>query len=440
MHILMITNHGLHHWQVVPGLPDTGVQNIFVNEMSQALAKMGHQVTIVNRGGYPDPITGEWRRGILYKGDSQRIMYLEDGLAEFVRKEDMDERIPYLVEALRTNLDADFDPIDLIVSHYWDGMKLGIEYNKTLPRPVHHIWVPHSLGAIKKSNLPPEQWQGLRLDERLAIEKKLVKEIDGIASTSALITKKLKDYYQYTGKLFFLPPCVDQERYYAHEVPADHEIWQILSSLSGLTAEEIKERQIITEISRTAITKRKDVLIKAFALLNQQFKETFLVVAIDDREEVLAGELYDLIQQLGISDQVAAVGSIWDLLPTLYAITDVYCTPAIVEGFGMSAQEAAATQVPVVASDRVPFVTEYLLGDNPEEIFFDESVRPIKIGEGAVIVPVDDVPGFAEGLKTLLRDQELRKEMGENAYKATVPYFTWHNMVGRFLSELEIED
>lgn len=436
----MITNHGLHHWHVVPGLPDTGGQNIFVNEMSQALANMGHQVTIVNRGGYPDPITGEWRRGILYKGDKQRIIYLEDGLAEFVRKEDMNERIPYLAESLKTSLDADFGPVDLIVSHYWDGMKLGIEYNKTLARPVRHIWVPHSLGAIKKSNLPPEQWQGLRLDERLATEKKLAKEVNGIASTSALITKKLVEFYEYTGKLYFLPPCVDQERYYAHEVPADHEIWDFLSSLSGLTAEDIKQRQIVTEISRTAITKRKDVLIKAFALLSQQLPDTFLVVAIDEREEVLAVELNHLIRQLGISDQVAAVGSIWDLLPTLYAITDVYCTPAIVEGFGMSAQEAAATRVPVVASDRVPYVTEYLLGDNPEQRVYDKSQRPLQVGEGAVVVPVDDVPGFAEGLKTLLLDQELRQEMGENAYAATVPYFTWHNMVGRFLSELEDED
>jgi len=50
-------------------------------------------VTTVNRGGFPDPVTGEARRGIHTKGDKQRILYLEDGLPEFVRKEDMDERI-----------------------------------------------------------------------------------------------------------------------------------------------------------------------------------------------------------------------------------------------------------------------------------------------------------------------------------------------------------
>ncbi|HUX77536.1 MAG TPA: hypothetical protein VMY40_12970, partial [Anaerolineae bacterium] len=69
-----------------------------MNHCSEALAKVGFKITIVNRGGYPHPVTGEMRRGIHYKDEHQRIVYLEDGLHEFVRKEDMDERIPGLVE------------------------------------------------------------------------------------------------------------------------------------------------------------------------------------------------------------------------------------------------------------------------------------------------------------------------------------------------------
>ena len=438
MHILMITNHGLHQWQVIPGLPDTGGQNIFVNEMSDALARMGHQVTIVNRGGFPDPVTGEERRGVHQKDDRQRILYLEDGLPEFVRKEDMDDRIPHLVQALKTQLEEESARIDLIVSHYWDGAKLGIEYNKTLSQPAPHIWIPHSLGAIKKGNLPPEQWKGLRLTERISIEKNLVKELDGVGSTSALITQKLLEDYEYTGKLYFLPPCVDQDRYHAREVPADHQIWGFLSQQSGLPSQEIRDRQIVTEISRTAITKRKDVLIKAFALAHQRVPDSFLVVAINQREEELANELINLIRDLGIAGHVAVVGSIWDLLPALYAITDIYCTPAIVEGFGMSAQEAAATSVAVVASNRVPFVTEYLLGDEPQIIPLENDNRSIQLGDGAIVVEADDIHGFTKGLVMLLSDQEMRDKIGKHAYQATVPYFTWDNMVARFLKELAL--
>jgi hypothetical protein len=94
------------------------------------------------------------------------------------------------------------------------------------------------------------------------------------------------------------------------------------------------------------------------------------------------------------------------MLPTLYAVTDVYCTPSVMEGFGMSAQEAAATGIPVVASHLVPFVTEYLLGEG--------DTQPVKRGKGAVVVRAGDVDGFAYALEMLLTNDELRQEMGKS--------------------------
>jgi len=69
----MITNHGIHQWQVIPGLPDTGGQNVFVNQFTEALAKLGFRITIVNRGGYSHPVTGEPQRGLCYQDENQRI-------------------------------------------------------------------------------------------------------------------------------------------------------------------------------------------------------------------------------------------------------------------------------------------------------------------------------------------------------------------------------
>ena len=93
----------------------------------------------------------------------------------------------------------------------------------------------------------------------------------------------------------------------------------------------------------------------------------------------------------------------------------------------MSAQEAAATGIPVVASHLVPFVTEYLLGEG--------DTQPVKRGKGAVVVRAGDVDGFAYALEMLLTNDELRQEMGENAYHITIPYFTWRNVVPAFLDK-----
>jgi mannosylfructose-phosphate synthase len=432
-HVLMITNHGVHQWKVVPGLPDTGGQNVFVNHFTATLAQVGFKITIVNRGGYAHPVTGERLAGFVYRDAQRRILYLEDNKDEFVRKEDMHEQIPRLVESLARSLDI---PVDLIISHYWDGAQIGVLYNRTLPEPVKHIWVPHSLGAVKKRNVSPRRWAGLRIDERIAVEQDLIAELDGVASTSSKISQALDQGYGYRGKALFLPPCVDPERYHARAIQAEDGVWDFLSQHSGLSPDQVRRAKIVTEISRTDTTKRKDVLIRAFALARQRVPDSLLVVSIDKSKKELFEELNALIQALDLQDHVAVVGSVWDMLPTLYAITDVYCTPSVMEGFGMSAQEATASGVPVVASHLVPFVTEYLLGKDVEAIDFAPDRPPVRQGQGALVIQADDVQGFAHALETLLGDDALRREMGENAYRATIPYFTWHNRVAAFLAEI----
>ena len=436
-HVLMITNHGIHQWQIVPGLPDTGGQNVFVNEFSASLADKGRKTTIVNRGGYPHPNSGEKREGVHYKDQNQRILYLEDDLNQFVRKEDMDERLPVLSSALNKHLQDENLQVDVIISHYWDGAKLGLLFNKTQANPVPHIWVPHSLGAIKKKNVNPDQWADLRIDKRIANERQIIREVDGIAATSAKITESLQKDYGYTRDTLFLPPCVDPNRYHPKKINKDHPIWAFLSQHCKLAPGEIYQSNIVTEISRTDKTKRKDVLIKAFAEIIQNHPNAVLIVSIDKSANEYSKNLRDLIHKLGIERRVAVVGSVWDELPDIYAVTDIYCTPSIMEGFGMTSQEAAATAVPVISSDLVPFVTEYLLGDPVEKIPIEGGQRSLQIGQGGVVVPADDIHGFAQAINLLLSDPDLRRKLGENAYKITIPYFTWGNVVGEFLDSIQ---
>ncbi|MBC8509614.1 MAG: glycosyltransferase [Chloroflexi bacterium] len=437
-HVLMITNHGIHQWKIIPGLPDTGGQNVFVNQFSSALVDQGFKITIINRGGFQHPITGETRTGLIYKNENQRILFLDDGLASFIRKEDMGERIPKLYQALQEHFTTEGLRIDLIISHYWDGAELGALFNSSLPAPVKHIWIPHSLGAVKKRNVNPSQWVKLRIDERIANEKKTLLEVDKVTATSAIISQSLEQDYGYQSSPLFLPPSVDSSRYRPHAIEIDHPIWTFLSQQSGISPGEAQKCQIITEISRTDTTKRKDILIKAFARVNKKFPETLLAVTIDQTNGLLAKELLALIRSLDIEKRVAVLGSVWDELPDIYAVTDIYCTPSVMEGFGMTPQEAAATKVPVVSSHLVPFVTEYLLGDEVEEIPYGNRTHSVKVGRGAIVVPADDIIGFTHALEMLLSQEAFRRQMGENAYRMTIPYFTWENMVRVFLEDSDI--
>jgi len=158
-------------------------------------------------------------------------------------------------------------------------------------------------------------------------------------------------------------------------------------------------------------------------------------VTIDPGREELYGELTGLIGELGLSAAVAVLGSVWEYVPSLYGMSAVYCTPSVMEGFGMSIQEAAACGVPAVASSRVPFAVEYLRGDTTRHLFSAADGSPVEAGEGAVIVAPESVEATAEALILLLSDEALRREMGERAREITVPRFTWETATAQFLRE-----
>jgi glycosyltransferase involved in cell wall biosynthesis len=229
-------------------------------------------------------------------------------------------------------------------------------------------------------------------------------------------------------------------RYYPRTIKANHPIWDFLNQHTMLRPDQIRSCKIITEISRTDHTKRKDVLIKAFARLQAKHPDTLLLATIDKNLDPLGIELVNLIETLGIEKNTIVLGSVWDQLPDIYAITDIYCTPSVMEGFGMSPQEAAATRVPTVSSDLVPYVTEYLLGSEHQKIQLqDGQQHTLQKGHAAIVVPADEVAGFAFALDLLLKDDDLRVEMGKNAYQATIPYFTWESRVEVFLKDIDFE-
>jgi glycosyltransferase involved in cell wall biosynthesis len=342
------------------------------------------------------------------------------------------------VEDLARKIEADGDGYDLIVSHYWDAGKIGVLFNRRLQaggRRLPHLFVPHSLGALKKRNMDPSTWANLRIEERIANETQLIKEIDGGVATSSAIRDTFKNDYGYEAK-YFLPPCIDEERYRPRADGDFDRIWEFLAGQSSLSADQLKRRKIITEISRTDKTKRKDVLLKAFARVKQQVPQAFLLVSIDPNAEPLGPNLLQLIRDLKLDSDVIALGSVWEQLPFIYNATSLFCTPSVMEGFGMSAQEAAASGKPVVSSNLVPFVVEYLLCNNVEKVAVDG--RDVLFGEGGVVVPADFIEGFAEAMIRLLTDDPRRQQMGQRARQITVPYFTWRHLTAALLDDLGV--
>ena len=108
---------------------------------------------------------------------------------------------------------------------------------------------------------------------------------------------------------------------------------------------------------------------------------------------VLDSELRELVKQLGISGQVHFVGFRSDVFELLKA-SDIFLFPSYQEGLPVALMEAMAAGLPVVVSN---------IRGNTDLITADK---------GGFLYHPNDVKGLAEGIKTLMDDPDLRREMG----------------------------
>ena len=122
--------------------------------------------------------------------------------------------------------------------------------------------------------------------------------------------------------------------------------------------------------------------------------------------------LRDQAERLGIADRVQFLGRRpHDSLPTLFSTLDIFAMPSRWEEFGVSAVEASACGVPVVAS-RVGGVPEVVLD-----------------GVTGVLVPPEDPGALGAALLELADDVDRRRRLGTAGRRYVVERFEWGRCV-----------
>lgn len=147
-----------------------------------------------------------------------------------------------------------------------------------------------------------------------------------------------------------------------------------------------------------------DILISAFAR----------VASVADVELVLVGDgpmessLRQQAAALGVDQRVSFLGRMpHESLPRLFQSLDVLAMPSRRESFGLSALEASACGIPVVAS-RVGGVPEVVLDD-----------------ETGLLVPPGDPELLAAALVRLVADEQLRAELGRAGRRLVEARYEW---------------
>jgi glycosyltransferase involved in cell wall biosynthesis len=143
----------------------------------------------------------------------------------------------------------------------------------------------------------------------------------------------------------------------------------------------------ILYVGRVAPEKGVDVLVRAFALLDDADARLRIVGGGPERERIEA-----LTRELGVAPRVEFAGGIVDrdVLREEYRRATLFALPSRTEGLGCVLLEAMAAATPIVATSA---------GGIPDLVTH---------GENGLLAPPDDPAALAAALRRMLADQELR--------------------------------
>jgi glycosyltransferase involved in cell wall biosynthesis len=163
---------------------------------------------------------------------------------------------------------------------------------------------------------------------------------------------------------------------------------------------------VIGAASRLSPEKGMSYLIDAFAALRSRYGERVRLRIAGDGPE--RAKIEAQIARLGLREAVELLG--WlehEQLPAFLQTLDVFVLPSTWEGFGVSAVEASAMQLPVVASNvhGIP-----------------DAVRD---GVTGLLVPPKDAAALADALRRLIEDEALSRRLGKAGREYVAEQYDW---------------
>lgn len=169
---------------------------------------------------------------------------------------------------------------------------------------------------------------------------------------------------------------------------------------------------IIGTACRLSPEKGLHYLIEAFAQLRRRYGEGVSLRIAGDTTPAPGGRerarLEALARRLGVAEAVEFCG--WlphEEIPEFLAGLDIFVLPSTYEGFGVAAVEAAATALPVVATN----------------VFGIPDV--VRDGETGLLVPPRDAVALAGAIGRLVQDPALRHRLGQAGREYAAGRYEW---------------
>jgi len=420
--------------------PDFGGQLVYVKELAQALAAMGHRVDILTRR-IDDPHWPEFASPIEQYPecpDNLRIVRLECGGPKFLNKEQLWDHLPEFVDNAVQFYDGAMP--DFATAHYADGGYCASLLERS--NGIGFTFTGHSLGAQKLDKLGMCEANAADMEARFRFSRRIAAERLAMERAFRIITSTEQEHReQYShplyrgavdvddpGRFAVIPPGVNTRIFSTEPGEIDRSLANGL--LAGIGS---AGRPMIIVSNRLDEKKNTIGVVEAFASSSELRQRAGLILCVrgvddpfaeidqvDPSERDVLAAILEAIERNGLRDQVGFLNipSQRALAATYRAVAragGVFALTAFYEPFGLAPIEAAACGLACVATRN----------GGPSEIFAD--------GSGVLVDP-EDPSDIARGLIEAL---ENHADLSRRAHDRVATTYTWDQTAQGYVAVIE---
>ncbi len=326
-----------------PGTGDGGGMNVYVRELTTALARAGVECDVYTRAWSPTlPATVTVEPGF-------RVHHVPAGPLATMAKEQLPAVVDEFTDNVRSLMMSGIgvDPAfheetgyDALHANYWLSGLAGHRLKHELDLPLVSTF--HTLARVK-AEASPEEVSSDEPHRRAEAEATIMRCSEVVLASCSVEAAQLADlYHSDPERIRVVAPGVDQ----AFFGPGDRP--QARRAL-GLPAAV----PILLFVGRIQPLKGADVAVRTLAALRGNPDAHLVIVGgpSGPRGEDHLVEIEEIVRHQGVADRVHMVPpQPHELLSTYYRAADVCVVPSRSESFGLVALEAAACGTPVVAA------------------------------------------------------------------------------------------
>ncbi len=371
IYIVLISVHGLirGHDLELGCDADTGGQTKYVVELARALGEHEEvgRVDLLTRRVVDDSVSNDYGQVYEKLSDNVQIVRIDCGEESYIPKEYLWDSLDNFADNTLAYLKQQPDLPAIIHSHYADAGYVGTRLSHLLGIPLVHTG--HSLGRSKRRQLLAAGFSRDSLETRYNITTRIEAEetILGIAervitSTRQEILEQYASYDQYQPeRMRIIPPGTDLQQFHAPEgnegdSPIGAEIFRFLKN---------PDKPIILALSRPDPRKNIVQLITAYGESPELQELGNLVIIAGNRDDISEMDngtqevLQDILLHIDRYDLYGKVAypkhhnssDVADIYRLAALSKGVFINPALTEPFGLTLIEAAASGLPIIATE-----------------------------------------------------------------------------------------